>query len=174
MLTSLIRALRGPYQVRVSFAWGTRAVPIGGFEEISVVCCFTATLGKWWPTLLEHTEVMGSWAFMPSDTSGTSSRIMISVVTQTLKTSVALKKHLTLTGTPHYISKLSYLFSHFRFCISFVPVISLNTLFLPHFYLRKSSRNKSVRGDFRVAWKYLHGQDKMLLYTLLPRPLSFN
>lgn len=76
MLTSLIRALRGPYQVRVSFAWGTRAVPIGGFEEISVVCCFTATLGKWWPTLLEHTEVMG-------DTSGTSSRIMISVVTQT-------------------------------------------------------------------------------------------
>lgn len=97
MLTSLIRALRGPYQVRVSFAWGTSAVPIGGFEEISVVCfCFTATVGKCWPSLLEHAEVMGNslleWmTSMSSDTSGTSSQIMINGVTQTVKTSEALK-----------------------------------------------------------------------------------
>lgn len=31
MLTSLIRALQGPYQVHVSFAQGTVAVPSGGF-----------------------------------------------------------------------------------------------------------------------------------------------
>lgn len=53
MLTSLIRALRGPYQVRVSFAWGSTAVPTGCvlcFELFSFLSlnqlsnpCFSAT-----------------------------------------------------------------------------------------------------------------------------------
>lgn len=41
MLTSLIRALQGPYQARVSFVQGTAAVPSGGFWEISVVWYWT-------------------------------------------------------------------------------------------------------------------------------------
>lgn len=139
MLTSLIRALRGPYQVRVSFAWGTSAVPIGGFEELSVVCfCFTATVGKCWPTLLEHTEVMGNsliqWmTFMSSGTSGASSRIMINGVTQTLITSVALKNW--NWNTSLHIKIVISLFTFqilYFFCAS---DRSKHTL-LPYLYLR--------------------------------------
>lgn len=44
MLTSPIRALQGPYQVRVPFAWGTAAAPIVGLLEISVVSYWTEKL----------------------------------------------------------------------------------------------------------------------------------
>lgn len=44
MLTSPIRALQGPYQVRVPFAWGTATAPIVAFLKISVVSYWTEKL----------------------------------------------------------------------------------------------------------------------------------
>lgn len=97
MLTSLIRALRGPYQVRVSFACGSTAVPTGCFLEICGVffwflrlnqlsnSCFSATVklcfGEITKTAHGQRDGMGGlMAFMLNDTQSTGTIILPDVL----------------------------------------------------------------------------------------------